>query len=272
MRVGADGGRDALAVRQARVLEQPELELECKQACDGVINQRLVKHAVVHGVDRTFVESGRRHDQVVACLDGIGGSGLIIGLDVLFPHGAPDVVPVGHQRAAVVPFAAQLVAEQPLVESDGRAVDRLVPEHERGAPLFRHALEGRQEPAFQRALRQVGLGGVAPALRIRITGEVLRACEDGVFVESVSRLRVLLVSLHHRGRELADEHRVLAEGLVDATPARVTPDAQHRREGPMHPGARDFLGRDARGFLHFPRVPAARHAELRGEDRRAWPE
>ena len=80
--------------------------------------------------------------------------------------------------------------------------------------------------------RDVGLAGVAAALRLGVAGEVLRGGQDrGRVVEAVA-----LVAADHRRAELADEERVLAERLVDPAPAQVAGDAQHRREGPVDAG------------------------------------
>ena len=81
-----------------------------------------------------------------------------------------------------------------------------------------------------------------------------------------------LVAAHHGRGELADEQRVLAERLIDAAPAQIARDAEHRRERPVDAGRRDFDGRGARDPLDQVGVPRCRHAELRREDRGALPE
>ena len=83
----------------------------------------------------------------------------VIGLDVLLPYGAADVVPIGDQRAVVLPCAAQLVGQQPFVECDRHAFNGLVTQHERTATFFGHALERRQEPGFELAVGEVRFGG-----------------------------------------------------------------------------------------------------------------
>ena len=53
----------------------------------------------------------------------IGRRHCVVRLDVLLPHGTAHIVPIGHQRAAILPFAAQLAVQQPIVERDRRAID-----------------------------------------------------------------------------------------------------------------------------------------------------
>ena len=162
----------------------------------------------------------------------------VVGADVLLPHHAADVVPVGDQRAGVAPLAAQHVVEQPVVDGDRHAVHRLVAEHERAAALPGDPLERRQEPRAQLAPGDVGLAGVAAALRLGVAGEVLGAGQDRRRVVQA----VALVAAHHRRGELADEERVLAERLADPAPAQVAGDAQHRGERPVDAGRGDLDG------------------------------
>ncbi len=269
---GVLGRRDdrllARDVRPPRVLEQAEAELEREDAPDGGVDRRLLDEAAVHRLERALEEARRRHDHVVAGAHGRGGRVHVVGLDVLLPDHAAHVVPVGDERAGVAPLAAQDVVEQPAVHGDGHAVHGLVAEHERGAALARDPLERGQEPGPELALRDVGLARVAPALRLGVAREVLRRGEDARRVGQP----VALVAADHRGRELADEERVLAERLVDAAPAQVARDAEHGGEGPVDAGRGDLDRGRARDLLHERGVPRRGHAELRGEDRRADPE
>ena len=164
MGFGADNRFDALLVRQARIFEQAQAELECEDAGHGFVDQRFVKQSGAYRFDRTFVELRRGHDQVVAGLDRVRGGVHVIGLDLLLPHGTADVVPVGDQRALVVPVAAQLVGQQPLVEGDRHAFDGFVAKHEGATAFLGHAFERRQEPGFQLAVAQIGFGSVTASL------------------------------------------------------------------------------------------------------------
>ena len=272
MGFGADNRLDALLVRQTRIFEQTQAELECENAGHGFVDQRLVKQSGAYRFDRTFVELRRGHDQVVTGLDRIRGGVRVVGLDLLLPHGTADVVPVGDQRALVVPVAAQLVGQQPLVEGDRHAVDGFVAEHEGAAAFLRHAFERRQEPRFQLAMAQVRFGSVAAALRFGIAGEMLGAGQDRVLGERLAGLGSALISLDDGRSHFADEIRILAERLVHTAPAGVACDAQHGGERPMHAGGGDLLGGGAARGLDLGRVEAGGHAQLGGEDGGAGPE
>ena len=114
---------DARAIGQTWIFEQTELELEREQARHGVVQQTLVEQTFAYRRDGTLIEARGRHDQVIAGLDGIGRRHCVVRLDVLLPHGTAHIVPIGHQRAAILPFAAQLAVQQPIVERDRRAID-----------------------------------------------------------------------------------------------------------------------------------------------------
>ena len=266
------GRRDDLTLPQhvgtARVLEQPEVELQRQDTADGAVQVRLGQQPAVDRVESTLVELRRRHDHVVAGLHR-GGCGVrVVGLHLLLPHHPADVVPVGDERPGVAPLAAQHVAQQPVVDRDRDAVHRLVAEHERPATFSCHAFEGRQEPRPELSSGDVGFAGVAPALGLGVPREVLGGRQDrGRVVQTVT-----LVAAHHRRRELAQQVRVLAERLVDPAPAQVPRYAENRREGPVHPGSRDLDSGGPSDALDEVGVPARRHAELGREDRGALEE
>lgn len=269
---GVAGAADDLGlpglVGAARVLEEPQLELERQDTPYRRLDLRLLERAGRDRVLGALEELGRGHHDVVARVHRRGGGLRVVGVHPLLPHHAADVVPVGHQRAGVAPLAPQHVVEQPVVDGDRHTVHGLVAEHERTAALARDPLEGGQEPGAQLAPRDVGLAGVPAALRLGVAGEVLGAGQDrGRVGQSVA-----LVAADHRGGQLADEEGVLAERLADAAPAQVARDAQHRGEGPVDAGRRDLDGRRPGDALHEVGVPGRGHAELGGVDRGTLPE
>ena len=268
MVVGADDLGLPHRVGAARVLEEPELELQREDPRDGRVEQGLVDEAVGDGLLHPLEEPRRRHHHVVAGVHRARGGVLVVRGDPLLPDHPPDVVPVGDERARPAPLAAQHLVEQPAVDDDRYAVGRLVADHERPRPLTGDPLERRQEPRAQLATGDVRLGRVAPALRLGVPREVLGAREDRRRVVEA----VALVAADHRGRELTEEERVLAEGLVHPAPAQVTGEADDGRERPVQAGGRDLDGGDARHRLGRLGVPRRRDAELGGEDRRPAPE
>jgi hypothetical protein len=253
-------GRDDLGLAgglgAARVLEQAQLELEREDAAHRLVDLGLVQQALLDRVQRALEELRRRHHHVVARAYGGRGGVRVVGVDVLLPHHPADVVPVGHQRSAVAPFAAQHLVQQPPVHGDRYAVDGLVAEHEGPAALAGDPLERRQEPRAQLAAGDVGLAGVPAALSLGVAGEMLGAGQNRRRVgESVA-----LVAADHRRGVLADEERILAERLADPAPPQVASDAQHRRERPVDAGRGDLDGGGAGDALHQCGIPRRRHA------------
>ena len=102
---GADNFLHTLFVRQTWVFEQSQAELQCENAGHGLIDQRFIQQAALDGLDGALIELRRSHDQIVACFDRIRGGLHVIGLDLLLPHGAADVVPISDECALVVPIA-----------------------------------------------------------------------------------------------------------------------------------------------------------------------
>ena len=257
-----------LGVGAAGVLEQAEVELQGEDPGDGGVDELLVEHAAGDRVLGALEEAGGGHDDVVAGAHR-GGRGVgVVGLDVLLPDHAFDVVPVGDEGAGVAPLPSQHVAQQPVVDRDRDAVHGLVAEHERAAALAGDALEGRQEPGAELAAGDVRLARVASALGLGVPGEVLGRGQDrGRVVQAVA-----LVAADHRRGHLADEEGVLAEGLRHAAPAQVTGDAQDGGEGPVDAGRSDLDRGGAGGLLHERGVPRRGQAELGRVDRGALPE
>ena len=196
----------------------------------------------------------------------------VIGFDVLLPYGAADVVPIGDQRAVVLPCAAQLVGQQPFVECDRHAFNGLVTQHERTATFFGHALERRQEPGFELAVGEVRFGGVAAALGLGVTGEMFGAGQNRALRQFFTGLGTTLIALNHGGGKFSNQHRIFAESLIHTPPTGISGDAQHRGKRPMYTGTRDLLGGSTAGGLDLVRIPADSHAELGRENSGARPE
>ncbi len=262
---GSDDRLDALLVRQTRILEQAQAEFEREDAGHGLIDQRFVQQSVPYGLDGAIEKLRCGHDQVVARLDRIRGGMHIVGLDFLFPHGTAHVVPIGDQRALIVPIAAQLVGQQPLVEGDRCPIDGFVAEHERAAAFLGHPFEWGEKPGFQLAVAQIGLRGVASALGLGVAREMLGAGQNRILRKPFAGFGAALVSLDDGGGHFADQVRILAEGLVHAAPTGVAGDAQHGGERPMDAGGGDLFGGGASRGLYLGGVPARGHAELGGK-------
>ena len=121
----------------------------------------------------------------------------------------------------------------------------------------------KNERSFR--LENVRFGRVTTAQRLGVAGVVFGAGEDAFGVVEA----LALVAADHRGAELTDQERILAERFADAAPAQITRQAEHGRERPMRAGGRHFAGGDARARLDGIDAPGASLTELRREDSRA---
>ena len=251
-----------------RILEQPEVEFEGQYPRHCLVDGADVDAAGLYSSLSGLEELGSVHDEVVTGVYGDRGGRLVVLDDVLLPDHPAHVVPIGDERALEAPLALEHVVEQPTVGGHGYAVDGLVAEHEGAASGLRRLLERRQEPGAQLARAQVGLAGIAATLGLRVAREVLGSGEHrGTVAEAVA-----LISADHRDAELADQVRVFTEGLVDATPARIPGDTQHRRECPVQSGGCDFASGGAGGALNQLGIPGACHPKLRRKDGGTRPE
>ncbi len=125
---------------------------------------------------------------------------------------------VGHDDPVEPPLPAQQVGEQRLVGGTGDAVDVGVAVHHRADALAHGHLERRQDHVGELTRTHRHRGVVAPGAGGGVPGEVLQRRVD------TRRLQAADVG----GRQDRHQVRVLAEGLLDAAPAVVTDDVEHR--------------------------------------------
>ena len=119
------------------------------------------------------------------------------------------------------PLVAQHARQQPRVRRDRQPVDVAVGVHHRArAALPDRHLERREQHVAQRARADRDRRVVPSRLRRRVPGEVLQRRDD------VARLQPADVC----GADHADQIGVLAERLLDAPPAVVAHDVEHRRQ------------------------------------------
>jgi hypothetical protein len=106
-----------------------------------------------------------------------------------------------------------------------------------------------------------GVGAVHSARRLAVADEVLRRRGDA------AREPAPLEALHARRDEPGGELGVLAEGLVEASPAGVAAEVGHRGEGPVDAGGPGRSGGARGDGLDEGGVEARGEAEVVGEDR-----
>ena len=252
---------DRRAARRGRPVgvQQPELRLLPQDPPDRPVHELLRELARVHQLGE------RRIADAVGQLDvDARGQRLRARLrrragDAVQRLQERDAPVVGHHDAGEAPFVAEQVGEQPRVGGGRDAVDLAVGVHDRAGAVAHGALERRQQHVLELA-RADGRGPeVATRSRRRVAGEVLERRDDPRRLEAADV----------RGAERPDEVRVLAERLLDATPAVVAHDVEHGREALVHPDRAHALADPRRHRLHELDVERRRHRQRRREDRRA---
>ncbi len=239
------------------ILEETHAELQRQQAGAGRVDLRLGQAAAAHGLDGALVElRGGHHDVVAGAQRHDRGIGVGRRRPSALVTRRPTLSQSVTTHAAEAPLVLEDVGEQPAVGGRGHAVHRLVAGHEGHRAGAGGALERRQEVAAQLAAREVGLGGVAAALRLGVAGIVLGGGEHGRRVVEA----LALVAADQRGAELADQIRILAERFAGAAPAQVARQAEHGRERPVDARRRHLLGGHAADLSRAARDSSSRRA------------
>ena len=130
---------------------------------------------------------------------------------------------IAHHQPLETPGAAERVLQQLAVGAARHAVDGVVRRHDRGDPSLDAGLERRQVGLVQVLRRDRHVESVAEHLRAAVHGEVLGAGGDsgGGGIRS-------LQAADGGARHGAGQIRVLPEGLMAASPARVAEDVHVR--------------------------------------------
>ena len=257
--------RDFLSVARVgvRMLEEAPQELESQHPphgrvdlglCDFPLRQRLrqigeglpVRHVVVHaGMQRA---RGRVRQ---------------IAGHVMQRHELLDALVIGDHDALESPLVAQHVGQHPAVGMGRNAADLVVGGHHHlGVGLLDRRTELRQIHLQQRPLGELCRTHVRAGFRHAVSRHVLQRCEDAIGAE---RQRVTLQAAHLRNSHPAGDVGILAERLLDPSPARIAPQIDDRGQEKLHAScarlARDhgIDPRDERG------VPGAGERDGLGE-------
>ena len=154
-----------------------------------------------------------------------------------------DAVIVADDGALVAPLAAQHGPEQPRIGVRGNAVDLVVGRHQGTHIRAAHRLfERRKEVFAQRAFGNLRRPDIGAAFGLSVPGKVL---ERGEHLSVGERKRIALIALDRGNTHLADQIRVFAERLLDATPARIARDVDDRRQDHAHAARTDLASDDA---------------------------
>ena len=261
-RVQVDLGR-RLVLERLRG-EQAQLLLLRQRAQHGPVDERHVERAGAHAVRQRLQVgvSGGQLD-VDAGLERERGRLAAVRGDRVHDLEERDREVVGDHDAVKAPPLAQDACEVLGVRRHRHAVDVGVGVHHRpGATLEDRHLERRQEDVRQLAGSRAHGRVVAARPGARVADEVL---ERGVHAG-------LLQAAHVGGADRADQERVLADALVDAAPARVTHDVEHRGQALVDAQRPHRVADGARGVVHqvgVERRPPGQRRGVRGGPPRA---
>ena len=240
--------------QQAQVVLLPEHPLH--RSVDQGLRDATVLDGLGQGSE-VGVAGGQLH--VDAGLQRLRGSLRQVAGDTVQQVEEGDAVVVGDHGAVEAPLLAQHAGEQRLVRRDRDSVDLGVGVHHRpDAALEDGHLERGQQDVAELARSGVHRREVAPGLRRRVAHEVL---EGRVHPGPLETADV-------RGAEHADQVGVLAHALLDAAPAGIADDVQHRRQALVHAKgphrASDGLGHRFDELGVEGRTPRERGGEGRG--------
>jgi hypothetical protein len=180
-------------------------------------------------------------------------------------HQILDAVVVADHGTLEPPFAAQHIVQQPIVGMRGYAVYFVVGRHHRtDVGAANDFLEGREEILAQRALGNAGGSHIGAAFGLTMPREML---EGGEYLAVGQRQYVALQAAHGGHAKLRYKVRIFAEGLLDATPARVASDINDGRKNFAYPADTDLATDDGIDLQKQVGVPAAGQGNGLGEIR-----
>ena len=232
--------RLAVGLRRPVRVEQAELDLLREHPPDGPVDQRLVDPS-----GRDLVQQRLAVAERAGQLDVDPGGQRVRGRLALGLRDPVHDLQEGHRPvvrddgAGEAPLVAQHAGEQGVVGGHRDPVDVGVGVHHAAdAGVPDGVLERRQDHVGELARPHADRGVVAGGPRGGVPGEVLEGGDDAV----------LLQPAHVRRPDLRDEVRVLAQRLLDPTPAVVADDVEHRRQ-PLVDADRGHVAADRRRHL-----------------------
>ena len=245
------------------MLEEAEADLHGENARDGFVDLFDGDLSAGDGGSEVLpVGSGtERHLHVDARLEAAhGGVREIfcetVGLEIL------DGVGVADYEALEAPILAEDVMQQPAVAGGGHVVEIHVGGHGGADTGLDCGVEGREVDVPHLIFRDVGGVIVASAFGGAVSGEVLHAGENVFGRADVWALKAANLRGRHRGAEVG----VFACALDDASPAGITCDVEHGREGPVDADGAGLPRGDGLRLFFNRRVPRCGHGDGNRKD------
>ena len=205
-------------------VEHAQLEAAAEDWDEGVVEVVDGDQALLEGVAE--VAEGTAALEVGAVLEGVGGGvhGILVGHVLAAVEVVVDGVAVGDHQAVIAPLVAEDVHEQAVAHRARNALVALVRAHHFADVTLDHqGLEGGEVGLPEVAHRHGHVHAVAERFRTAVHGVVLGA--------GVGLIVLAGLLLHAQDGLEADDRgqvRVLARGLLAASPARVAEDVDVR--------------------------------------------
>ena len=222
------------------VFEEPALELHGQNAGHGGVDlshrdpaflHQLRQQGIGFAVGQLDIDAGvHRHH---------GGVGQAFGHLVAGDQFLDGEI-VALDRAAIAPFGAQDVGQQPAAGMRRHTVDLVVRRHDRANRQLGHrALEGREEVLAQGAFGDLGRAHIGAVLGLAVAGHVLEGDEHLVLGQ---RQGLALEAANGGQADLGADVRVFAIGLFDAAPARIAGHVDDGRQSHVGTARAHLLG------------------------------
>ena len=119
-------------------------------------------------------------------------------------------------------------------------------------------LERREEILAQLALRDLRRRDIDAAFGLAVTGQVLQRREH---LAGREPLAVTLQAAHGSDAQLTYEVRILAKGLLDPAPTRITCHVDDRRQHEMHASCANFASDHCADVMDEHGIETARHRD-----------
>ena len=201
-------------------IEGAELDAAAQDAPEGAVEVGLRDETLLHALEQGPVTGAAL--EVGAGEDGVctGGGGVGMGLVLAAGVEVVDGAAVGEDDVVITPLLAEDLGQEAVAAAAGITLVAVVGAHDLlDAGILDDGAESREVGLPKVAHRHGGVEAVALALRAAVDGVVLDACMCLVAF-SVKCLHCADGSAAHN----AGEVRVLAAGLLAASPPRVAED------------------------------------------------
>ena len=173
-----------------------------------------------------------------------------------------NAVEVRDGESAEVPLVAQQIGQQRAVGGAGHTVDGVIGSHDGESSGINSHAEWREEILKQVAGANGGIVAVLATLRHGISQKMFQRGNRGIRFLNLTAAE----AFDHCSSNDAAQRRVFAHGLLDAAPARVAGEVEHRAIADVGALTAYFRGNHFAGLLNERGIPCGGHADAGGEN------